>query len=58
MKKLTLSLLLLFLLTTTMKSQTLNAAHIWFEKARFGMFIHFGPYMYWVMGNGLCRTAP
>lgn len=49
MKKLTLFLFTV-LFTVNVFSQSLNPSHKWFEDARFGMFIHFGPYS--VLGDG------
>jgi alpha-L-fucosidase len=48
--------ILLFCFCTVVNLQAQNPAHRWFEEARFGMFIHFGPYSAlcdgeWVMNN-------
>ncbi|MDL2322982.1 alpha-L-fucosidase [Bacteroidales bacterium OttesenSCG-928-A17] len=56
MKKIILSLLFICLFLSKTDAQTPNPAHQWFEDARFGMFIHFGPYSAlcdgeWVMNN-------
>jgi len=42
----------------SLKSQTVNPAHAWFDEARFGMFIHFGPSS--VLGDGewVMETRP
>lgn len=41
--------LYLFLISNT-QAQTINPAHKWFDEARFGLFVHFGPYS--VLGDG------
>ena len=58
MKKLTLSLLTILLFVMNMKTQNSNSVHTWFEEARFGLFIHFGPYS--VLGDGewIMETRP
>lgn len=42
--------LILFSFSLSMYSQTETDRKKWFEEARFGMFVHFGPYS--VLGNG------
>jgi len=58
MKRLTLSLLTLFIFIIPIKTQDINPAHKWFDEARFGMFVHFGPYS--VLGDGewVMETRP
>lgn len=56
MKKLFLFVLASCLSLCSLSSQTSNPAHRWFEEARFGLFVHFGPYSVladgeWVMHN-------
>ncbi|PXV65097.1 alpha-L-fucosidase [Dysgonomonas alginatilytica] len=47
------AILLVFIMTlsfTKMQSQTPNPNHAWLDEARFGLFVHFGPYS--VLGDG------
>lgn len=49
-------LILLSFIAMNMYAQTTNPSHRWFEEARFGLFVHFGPYSVlgdgeWVMNN-------
>lgn len=58
MKKLALSLLTILLFTLNIQGQGVNPAHAWFDEARFGLFVHFGPYS--VLGDGewIMETRP
>lgn len=49
MKKLSI-LIFVLMMCKAILSQNINPAHEWFSNARFGMFIHFGPYS--VLGDG------
>lgn len=50
MKKTALCLLIITMSILNLQSQTANPDHTWFEEARFGLFVHFGPYS--VLGDG------
>jgi len=50
MRKILFTLLGLFIISFAVNAQTLNPQHRWFEEARFGLFVHFGPYS--VLGEG------
>lgn len=63
MKKISLALILLFFSFSNLISQTNTdkPSTKWFEDARFGMFVHFGPYSVlgdgeWVMNNRNIKT--
>lgn len=58
MKKLIFSFLALFLNNVQGVSQTTNPAHQWFADARFGMFIHFGPYSVLADGEWIMQNKP
>jgi alpha-L-fucosidase len=47
---------LLCLFCTATGAQAQNPAHRWFEEARFGMFIHFGPYSVLCDGEWVMNT--
>jgi len=56
MKKIIIVLLMACLLGGYSSAQTKNPAHSWFQEARFGLFVHFGPYSVlsdgeWIMTN-------
>ncbi|MDR2926588.1 MAG: alpha-L-fucosidase [Cytophagaceae bacterium] len=57
MKKL-LFISIMFFTCLFAKSQTANPNHQWFVDARFGMFIHFGPYSVLADGEWILETRP
>lgn len=55
MKKL---VLVLTILLCSIAAQAINPKHQWFEEARFGMFIHFGPYAVLADGEWVMQNRP
>ena len=50
--------ILLYCFCSTANVQAQNPAHQWFEEARFGMFIHFGPYSVLCDGEWIMHNKP
>ncbi|MDR2907947.1 MAG: alpha-L-fucosidase, partial [Bacteroidales bacterium] len=58
MKKIILTLITACIFCTYSHAQTQNPAHQWFEDARFGMFVHLGPYSVLADGEWIMQNKP